>query len=128
MNNMTEAEVAGRFRTTIELSEVMLQVREARLRRAHPEATDEELRDLLRQELAARPLDGSGVPEPDAGTKFRTAIALADAGVAMKRAQLERDDPAASKAEILARLNIWLSIRPGAESGDGAGRPRPIDR
>lgn len=47
-----------------------------------------------------------------------TALALYESGVAMKRARLRREDPAASDAQISARLAAWLRTRPGASIGD----------
>jgi Rv0078B-related antitoxin len=44
-------------------------------------------------------------------------------GVAMKRAQLRREDPAADEQEITRRINLWLRTRPGAEYGDAEGTP-----
>lgn len=54
----------------------------------------------------------------DPATAFRTAIALADAGIELKTAQLMRELPDASEAEILERVNLWLRARPL----DGPGR------
>ena len=59
----------------------------------------------------------------DPATGFRTGLALADAGIEMKCAQLQRDFPADTPDETLNRLNAWLRERPGAEFGDGEGRP-----
>jgi hypothetical protein len=39
------------------------------------------------------------------------------------RARLEREHPDASSAEISRLLDSWLASRPGAEHGDGVGRP-----
>jgi hypothetical protein len=44
-------------------------------------------------------------------------------GEQMQRARLRRLDPQASEADIDARVQAWLLSRPGAPSGDGAGRP-----
>ena len=62
----------------------------------------------------------------DPATGFRTGLALADAGIEMKRAQLEREFPAETPKEHLKRLNAWLRDRPGAPFGDGEGRPRSV--
>jgi hypothetical protein len=59
----------------------------------------------------------------DPGTAFRYALALADAGVAIRHRQLARQFPHESKQQILDRLNAWLRDRPGAPFGDGEGRP-----
>jgi len=41
----------------------------------------------------------------------------------MRRAQLRREHPDATDDEIEAFLVAWLETRPGAEHGDGWGRP-----
>lgn len=61
-----------------------------------------------------------------AGTKLRTALRLYETGVAMKRAQLRRADPAADEAELDRRMVAWLRTRPGAEHGDAAGQLREV--
>ena len=57
--------------------------------------------------------------------KLRAALDLAEAGIAMRRAQLERENPNSSSDEIDALLIEWLHHRPGAELGDGVGRHAP---
>jgi len=57
----------------------------------------------------------------DPATRFRTALALADAGIEMMRAQIMRKEPSLTPKQVQARLNKWLRQRPGAESGDGPG-------
>jgi len=59
--------------------------------------------------------------------RLRTALALCESGVAMKRAQLRRQDLAASE-EIGRRLTIWLRTRPGAPFGDAEGKGRAAAR
>jgi len=61
-----------------------------------------------------------------AGANLKTALRLYDTGVAMKRAQLRRADPAADEAEINRRLVAWLRTRPGAEHGDALGQLREV--
>ncbi len=56
--------------------------------------------------------------------KLRLALGLFDTGVRMMRQNLRRSHPLATEAEIERLLAEWLSTRPGAESGDAAGRPR----
>ena len=68
------------------------------------------------------------VHKMDPATGFRTGIALADAGIEMKRAQLAREFPDESPQEHLKRLNAWLRERPGAPFGDGEGRPGRFSR
>lgn len=53
--------------------------------------------------------------------RLRTALALYESGVAMKRAQLRRRDRTASEEEIGRRLATWLRTRPGAPFGDAEG-------
>jgi hypothetical protein len=53
--------------------------------------------------------------------RLRTALALYKDGVAMKRAQLRRQDRAASEEEITLRFVAWLRTRPGAALGDAEG-------
>ena len=60
--------------------------------------------------------------------RLRTAAELHDVGVAMKRLNLRRAHPDADEAEITAMLTAWLHERPGAEFGDGVGRPVPWPR
>jgi Rv0078B-related antitoxin len=58
-----------------------------------------------------------------AARRFRTTLALFEAGVSMMRQNLRRRFPEASEEEIQARLTEWLRHRPGAEHGDCTGRP-----
>jgi len=58
-----------------------------------------------------------------AADKLRTTLDLFDAGVTMMRQNLRRADPQADEATIKARLQEWLTTRPGAEHGDAEGRP-----
>lgn len=60
--------------------------------------------------------------------KLRIALALHEAGVAMMRENLRRRHPEATREQIDAMLAAWLSARPGAEHGDGVGRPGSLDR
>lgn len=55
--------------------------------------------------------------------RFRTTLALFELGEAMLRQKLKRKYPKASEAEIEARVREWRERRPGAEQGDGVGRP-----
>lgn len=57
--------------------------------------------------------------------KLRVTLDLAEAGIAMRRAQLEREHSGASPEDIDALLLSWLRERPGAEYGDAEGRPAP---
>jgi hypothetical protein len=53
----------------------------------------------------------------------RTAFDLYALGESIRRAQLRREHPHATDAEIEALLVAWLETRPGAEHGDSWGRP-----
>jgi hypothetical protein len=55
--------------------------------------------------------------------RLRTALDLCELGESIRRAQLRREHPAATDDEIEALLVAWLETRPGAEHGDGWGRP-----
>ena len=55
--------------------------------------------------------------------RFRTTLALFELGEAMLRQKLRRKLPEASEAEIDNQVQAWLERRPGAEHGDGVGRP-----
>jgi hypothetical protein len=59
----------------------------------------------------------------DAAARLRTTFDLFVAGVRMMRQNLRRRHPDASEEEIDGHLRAWLSRRPGAEYGDGVGRP-----
>lgn len=55
--------------------------------------------------------------------KLRAALELHDVGVELMRQSLRRRHPDASDDAIEDLLTDWLRTRPGAEHGDGAGRP-----
>lgn len=55
--------------------------------------------------------------------RLRMALDLCALGEAMRRAQLRREHPEATDAEIEAMLTAWFETRPGAEHGDAWGRP-----
>jgi hypothetical protein len=55
--------------------------------------------------------------------RFKTTLALFEMGEAMLRQKLRRKHPEANEAEIEAGVREWLGRRPGAEHGDGVGRP-----
>ncbi len=54
------------------------------------------------------------------------ALDLFDTGVELKRQNLRRQYPKETADQIEARVLVWLRTRPGAEHGDGVGRPRPF--
>lgn len=55
--------------------------------------------------------------------RFKTTMALFEVGEAMLRQKLRRKYPLATEAEIEGHVQEWLERRPGAEQGDGVGRP-----
>ncbi len=55
--------------------------------------------------------------------RLRLALDLFEFGTDMMRQNLRRETPDATEDEIQARLIAWLQERPGAELGDGVGRP-----
>ena len=55
--------------------------------------------------------------------RLRIALDLFEFGVDMMRQRLRRETPEATESEIQTRLVAWLQQRPGAELGDGVGRP-----
>ena len=55
--------------------------------------------------------------------RLRAAFDLCELGESIRRAQLRRENPDATDGEIEALLVAWLHSRPGAEHGDGWGRP-----
>lgn len=55
--------------------------------------------------------------------RFKTALDLFELGEAMLRQRLRRKFPQASEADIDTQVQAWLERRPGAEHGDGVGRP-----
>ena len=57
--------------------------------------------------------------------RIRLTLDLFESGEAMMRARLRREHPDEDADKIEARLRAWLLTRPGAEDGDGVGRPRP---
>lgn len=75
---------------------------------AHPRAILPRMTETERQLVMAR---------------FRLAVELHEAGVAMMRQNLRRRYPSDSEQEIDARLEAWLMERPGAEHGDCDGKP-----
>jgi hypothetical protein len=54
--------------------------------------------------------------------RLRAAFELSELGESIRRAQLRREHPDATEAQIDALLVAWLQTRPGAEHGDAVGR------
>ena len=66
------------------------------------------------------------LPEGEAAAvRLRVALEMADAGIEMMRLSLRRQHPEATPEAVDALLREWLHHRPGAEHGDGWGRPAP---
>jgi hypothetical protein len=55
--------------------------------------------------------------------RLRIALALSEDGFNLKRQQLRRRFPDADEMELDRLFRAWLQERPGAEHGDGVGRP-----
>ncbi len=58
--------------------------------------------------------------------RLLVALDLHETGVEIMRQNLRRRFPNESNEEIEGRLVAWLRTRPGAEYGDGVGRPRTV--
>jgi hypothetical protein len=63
------------------------------------------------------PLDGT----PD--ERLGWMLALCDFGIELQRQNIRREFPDADEEDVARRLRAWLRDRPGAEFGDGEGRP-----
>jgi len=59
----------------------------------------------------------------EAAARLKITLELSELGVGMTRERLRREHPHASKTELDALLARWLRERPGAEEGDGVGKP-----
>jgi len=55
--------------------------------------------------------------------RLRWMLALCDFGIEVQRQNIRRAFPSADEDEVSLRLQAWLVERPGADLGDGAGRP-----
>jgi hypothetical protein len=104
-----------------------------RRRPARPAGTGKVRLASRRSSWAWIALDGMLPGMADAGpspavVRIRVALDLFEVGVSMKRAQLRRQAPTATAAEIESRLAEWLETRPDAKDGDAWGRAvRPSD-
>jgi hypothetical protein len=63
------------------------------------------------------------IRDPLVMSRMRMAFDLYETAEAIMRQNLRRRFPDAPEAEIERRLGDWLRRRPGAEHGDGIGRP-----
>jgi Rv0078B-related antitoxin len=68
------------------------------------------------------------VRDPEARRKMEAALDLADFAEEVMRQNLRRRHPDADDEGIERLLVEWLHTRPGAEHGDGVGRPVPWPR
>ena len=59
-------------------------------------------------------------------SKLLLALEMFDLGVAILEQNLRRRWPRKSPRQIQRMLGRWLQTRPGAELGDGPGRPRKL--
>ncbi len=73
-------------------------------------------------ELLRRP-----IRDPDVTQRMRATFDLFQTGQIMMRQNLRRRYPDLDDEEIDRRLEVWRRQRPGAENGDGVGRPVPKD-
>lgn len=55
--------------------------------------------------------------------RLRIALDLFDLGEQMMRSRLVREHPEWSEQQVQRAIEDWLRERPGAEFGDGPGRP-----
>ncbi|HEX5714968.1 MAG TPA: hypothetical protein VF179_02340 [Thermoanaerobaculia bacterium] len=63
------------------------------------------------------------IRDPAVLSRMKMAFDLYETAEAIMRQNLRRRFPDVPEAEIERRLVEWLHRRPGAEHGDGAGRP-----
>ncbi len=63
------------------------------------------------------------IRDPEVLARMELAFDLYEMAEQMMRQNLRRRNPGASKQEIEEGIREWLHRRPGAEHGDGVGRP-----
>lgn len=63
------------------------------------------------------------IRDPKVMSRMKMAFDLYETAEAIMRQNLRRRFPDAQEAEIERHLVSWLRRRPGAEHGDGPGRP-----
>lgn len=69
---------------------------------------------------------GTAAVEVGPGERLRIALDLFEVGEDVMRQNLRRAHPGESAEQIEERLSQWLLTRPGAEDGDGVGKPRSL--
>lgn len=63
------------------------------------------------------------IRDPEMMERMQTTFELFEAAVEIMRQNLRRRNPDAAEEEIDQGIREWLADRPGAEHGDGVGRP-----
>ncbi len=63
------------------------------------------------------------ISDPDVLARMELAFDLYEMAEQMMRQNLRRRNPGATDQEIEEGIREWLRRRPGAEHGDGVGRP-----
>jgi hypothetical protein len=69
------------------------------------------------------PTTARPIRDPDVLARMENAFDLYRTAEQMMRQNLRRRNPAATESEIDEGVREWLHRRPGAEHGDGVGRP-----
>jgi len=64
------------------------------------------------------------IRDPEVLERMRIAFDLYQVAEDIQRQNLRRRNPSATDEEIERGIREWLAKRPGAEHGDGVGRPR----
>lgn len=62
-------------------------------------------------------------PRTTAARKLRLSLELFEVGEALVRQKIRREHPELDEREVAALVAAWRLERPGAEHGDGPGRP-----
>ena len=65
------------------------------------------------------------IRDPAVQRRFRLALDLYEVAEAMKRQQIRRRHPELDEEGVQRLVVEWRQTRPGAEHGDGEGRPAP---
>jgi hypothetical protein len=69
------------------------------------------------------PIPRQPIRDPEVLERMRIAFDLYETAEQMMRQNLRRRNPDATEEEIEQGIQEWLLRRPGAEHGDGPGRP-----
>jgi hypothetical protein len=73
--------------------------------------------------ISPPPITGEPIRDPDVLARMEIAFDLYQTAEQMMRQNLRRRYPEASEDDIQEGIREWLRRRPGAEHGDGVGRP-----